>query len=72
MSWKRWVEHTSTEPALIDVMRSRSRHWEQYRFDRCPIENCEQHPTPLVDRLDLIDPDQGFWRIVEPQMKGTP
>ncbi len=66
MTWKRWVEHTSTEPGLIDVMRSRSRHWERYRLDRCPLDDCEQHPTPLADRLDLLDPDQGFWRIVEP------
>jgi len=44
-------------------------HWERYLYDRCPIEDCEQHPKPLVDRLD---PDQGFWRIFESQMKGTP
>jgi len=66
MTWKRWVEHTSTEPALMDVMRARSRHWEKCLHEPCTLDHCEQHPTPLVDRLDLIDPDQGFWRIVEP------
>ena len=65
MTWKRWVEHTSTEPALIDVMRSRSRHWEKYLHARCPDDDCQQHPITVTDLLERIDPDQGF-------MKGTP
>ena len=66
MSWERYVTHTSTEETITAVVRARARHWERYLHDRCPLEGCELHPTPLVDRLDLIDPDQGFWRIVEP------
>lgn len=73
MSWDQYVTHTSTEETITAVMEARSRHWERYRLEKCPLDDCEQHPTPLVDRFDLLDPDQGFWRIVEPpQMKGTP
>jgi len=59
-----------TDPGTEDAA-----HWERYLYDRCPIADCKLHPTPLVDRLDpdRLDPEQGFWRIVEPpQMKGTP
>jgi len=66
MSWEQYVTHTSTEETITAVVRARARHWERYLHDRCPLVSCELHPTPLVDRLDLIDPDQGFWRIVEP------
>jgi len=66
MSWERYVTHSSTEETITAVMEARSRHWERYLHDRCPAPDCELHPTPLADRLDLLDPDQGFWRIVEP------
>jgi len=66
MSWEQHVDHSSTEATLTAVMRSRARHWERYLHDRCPDDDCEQHPTPLIDRLDLIDPDEGFWRAVGP------
>jgi len=64
MSWEQYVTHTSTEETITAVMRSRARHWEKCLHEPCTLPACEQHPTPLVDRLDLIDPDQGFWRIV--------
>ncbi len=69
MSWEQYVTHTSTEETITAVMEARSRHWERYRLEKCPLDDCKQHPTPtpLVDRLHLID-----WRIVEPHMKGTP
>jgi len=66
MSWEPFVVHTSTEPTIDAVVRSRSQHWEKCLHEPCTLPACDLHPTPLVDRFDLIDPDQGFWRIVEP------
>jgi len=62
MTWKRWVEHTSTQPTLTAVMEARSRHWERYLHDRCPDDDCELHPIPMTDLFDRLDPDQGFLR----------
>jgi len=60
MSWERYVSHTSTEETITAVVRAKARHWEKYLHARCPDDNCELHPIPLNELLDLIDPDQGF------------
>jgi len=62
MSWEPFVVHTSTEPTIDAVVQSRSRHWQRYLHDRCPDDDCQQHPITVTDLLERIDPDQGFMK----------
>ena len=62
MTWKSWLNATSTQETVTDVVQARARHWEKYRHARCPHDDCEQHPITVTDLLDQIDPDQGFMK----------
>ena len=66
MTWRNWLNPTSTQESITDVVRARASHWERYQHETCPDDECELHPMPLTDQ---IDPDQGFWRATSERIR---